>query len=108
MCGMAITDMYGNNYMPPSVRESLTSEEKEQHILGTKWFLVGGLTYYAIVWCFRASLLLLYRPLTSNVAGYRYLLPGGLAVLGLTYLGVVLARLLSCRPIGRMWQYVSP
>ncbi|KKA24412.1 hypothetical protein T310_1597 [Rasamsonia emersonii CBS 393.64] len=109
MCGMAITDMYGNNYMPPSVRESLTSEEKEQHILGTKWFLVGGLTYYAIVWCFRASLLLLYRPLTSNVAGYRYLLPGGLAVLGLTYLGVVLARLLSCRPIGRMWQmYPDP
>ncbi|CAG9946063.1 unnamed protein product [Clonostachys rosea f. rosea IK726] len=100
-----------NSGMTDAERAALSpdSEEWAWRVAGSKVQIAGWCMYASVLWTIKASLCAFYSRLTDGVHGYRVRILTGYAIIGVTYLVVILTYLLSCQPFSHFWQiYPDP
>lgn len=89
--------------IPTDQRLSLTQEQADSLILGTKWFMVGWYTYVSLIWSLKFNMLFLYQRVVSGLWVAKFIKPTLVLVVG-TWIGILLLVSFVCRPYERMWQ----
>ncbi|KAG5955523.1 hypothetical protein E4U57_003378 [Claviceps arundinis] len=82
---------------------TLTTEEKESIIKGSKLLLVGWCLYITTIWILKACMLFLYGRLTLDLK-QRGLVNIAAILCGITYVAAILATLTHCTPLHKKWQ----
>lgn len=83
-------------------RKSLTQDQAEPYIYGTKWFCVGVFTYNLFIWTLKLNMLFLYQRVVRGLWVERYIKPV-MVLAGVTFVAVTLILFCACRPYNRMW-----
>lgn len=87
----------------------LTPHEMENLKRGSILSLVLRLLLTTALWLMCSLLLLLYRRFIRHLPWMKYAITGTWVFIGLSYVGVVLATFLECRPFSLYWQvYPNP
>lgn len=97
--------MNGSNYMSPEVAASLSPEEVEMAVYGSKMTLVLELFTLTCVWSAKACLLFLYHRLTESLTRRRQAVVLVSCFCAVSYvLTVVLFLAYWCQPIEEYWR----
>ncbi|KAA8912987.1 hypothetical protein FN846DRAFT_903128 [Sphaerosporella brunnea] len=86
------------------LEQFMTGDEIWDRALGSRMILPGRLCYAAFLWTMKVVILLWFEKVTGNVWPYGLIIKGSYVFVGVTFVGVVLATLLECRPINLYWQ----
>ncbi|KAK7216537.1 hypothetical protein V2G26_004540 [Clonostachys chloroleuca] len=100
-----------NSGMTDAERAALSPDSQEWawRVAGSKVQIAGWCMYASVLWAIKASLCAFYSRLTDGVHGYRVRILTGYAIIGVTYLVIILTYLLSCQPFSHFWQiYPDP
>ncbi|KAL9129466.1 MAG: hypothetical protein Q9217_002100, partial [Psora testacea] len=94
-----------SNYLPPGRFETLTPEEVENAVYGSKFVFITEEFQLATLWLCKACLLILYSSMTSGLPKQHRLVKvvGGYCILGYIVTQVLFLAL-WCRPIQQYWQ----
>ncbi|KAG6034647.1 hypothetical protein E4U40_003545 [Claviceps sp. LM458 group G5] len=82
---------------------TLTTEQKNSIIRGSKLLLVGWCVYITTIWTLKACMLFLYGRLTLDLK-QRGLVNIAAILCGITYVAAILATLTHCTPLQKKWQ----
>ncbi|KAH8596211.1 hypothetical protein B0O99DRAFT_621274 [Bisporella sp. PMI_857] len=104
LLGRAFTIAWSNALADTqSLAHKSLAEQHSDKVLSSK-LLIGGRIFYALfLWCMKMCLLELYLRISAGLQFYRNI---GLAIrwsLYLTFVGIVLATTLECRPLHLAW-----
>ncbi|KAB2569801.1 hypothetical protein BFW01_g5788 [Lasiodiplodia theobromae] len=89
--------------IPTDQRLSLTQEQADSLILGTKWFMVGWYTYVSLIWSLKFNMLFLYQRVVNGLWVAKFIKPT-LVLVMTTWIAILLLVSFVCRPYERMWQ----
>ncbi|KAL1617127.1 hypothetical protein SLS56_011130 [Neofusicoccum ribis] len=89
--------------IPANQRLSLTQEQADSLILGTKWFMVGWYTYVSLIWSLKVNMLFLYQRVVNGLWVAKFIKPTLVLVVG-TWIAILILVSVACRPYDRMWQ----
>jgi len=77
-------------------------EAAQPYITGTIWFCIGVATYITFIWLLKLNMLFLYQRVVNGLWVEKFIIPT-MALVGVTYLSIMLILFLPCRPYERMW-----
>ncbi|TQN70736.1 hypothetical protein CSHISOI_04726, partial [Colletotrichum shisoi] len=82
---------------------TLSDQQKERIIIGSKCLVAGWVLYVTLIWCLKACMLFLYRRLTLNLQQQKMVLITAVACV-LSYVATILVILTRCMPFHKNWQ----
>ncbi|KAK4095853.1 hypothetical protein N658DRAFT_81993 [Parathielavia hyrcaniae] len=94
-----------NNGMTDEQRRLLDPSSEEYHLRvnGSKTQVAGWSTYASLLWTIKAAMCAFYLRLTEGLGFHRRIYIG-FALIGSTWIAVLLSILLGCRPFEKNWQ----
>ncbi|KAK4125692.1 hypothetical protein N657DRAFT_591410 [Parathielavia appendiculata] len=99
-----------NNGMTDEQRRLLDASSEEYHLRvnGSKTQVAGWSIYTSLLWTIKAAMCAFYLRLTDGL-GFHKRIYIGFALIGSTWIAVLLSILLGCRPLEKNWQiYPDP
>jgi hypothetical protein len=85
-------------------QSSMSPAEVRDRTLGSQMILAGRLSYAGFLWMMKVVILLWLEKVTGNLWPYNAAIRSMYVLLGLTFLGVIMATFLECRPVQLYWQ----
>ncbi|TIC90100.1 hypothetical protein CH35J_012033 [Colletotrichum higginsianum] len=82
---------------------TLSDQQKERIVIGSKCLVAGWVLYVTLIWCLKACMLFLYRRLTLNLQQKKMVLITAVACV-LCYVATILVILTRCMPFHKNWQ----
>ncbi|CEJ82394.1 hypothetical protein VHEMI02460 [[Torrubiella] hemipterigena] len=82
---------------------SLTPDQKENIVKGSKADIAGWCLYISLIWCLKACMLFFYQRLTLDTRQRRLIIVAGVACI-CSYLATIFVVLLRCLPFEKNWQ----
>ncbi|KAK6218427.1 hypothetical protein QIS74_06307 [Colletotrichum tabaci] len=82
---------------------TLSDQQKERIVIGSKCLVAGWVLYVTLIWCLKACMLFLYRRLTLNLQQQKMVLITAVACV-LCYVATILVILTRCMPFHKNWQ----
>ncbi|KAF4785627.1 hypothetical protein HER10_EVM0008204 [Colletotrichum scovillei] len=89
--------------MSDAIALTLSDQQKQSIVIGSKCLLAGWVLYVTLIWCLKACMLFLYMRLTLNLQQQKMVkITAGACVL--CYVATVLVIMTKCMPVHRNWQ----